>query len=53
MSYKKIFDVLICIPMACITSSIYLLYLTKTSWWGGIMLIKENLILAILFKQCT
>ena len=44
------FDVLICIqkPMACITSSIDLLYLIKTtSWCSWVIFIKENLILLI------
>ena len=50
--YRKIcwiFYVLICIkkPMACITSSIDLLYLTKTSWCRCIIFIKEYLILLI------
>ena len=43
------FHILICIqkPMACITSSIDLLYLIKTSWCRWIIFIKENLILLI------
>ena len=47
------FDVLIWIekPMACLTSSIDLLYLVKTSWCHWIIFIKENLILFI-FPFC-
>ena len=40
------FDVLI-LMLACITSSIDLLYLIKTSWCRWIIFIKENLILLI------
>ena len=43
------FDVLYCIqkPMACVTSSIDLLYLIKTSQCRWIILMKENVILFI------
>ena len=43
------FDVLICIyiRIACITSSIDLLYLIRTSWLRWIIFTKENLILLI------
>lgn len=45
----QILDDLICIqtPMACISSSVHLLYLIKTPWCRWVIFIKGNLILLI------